>query len=107
MTTKTDFHAIMELKEKYTPKRYGIVYADEAEIIKKVLEIEERTPIELQNIRDMVVMLYGQWADVERRPGEDSGKLERELNQAYSYMDAMSAITYIIDAEKIGRGMEV
>lgn len=24
MTTKTDFHAIMELKEKYTPAQHGI-----------------------------------------------------------------------------------
>ena len=30
MTTKTDFHAIQELREKYTPKVRGIVSGEEA-----------------------------------------------------------------------------
>lgn len=30
MTTKTDFHAIQELREKYAPKVRGIVSGEEA-----------------------------------------------------------------------------
>lgn len=60
MTTKTDFHAIQELREKYTPKMRGIVSSEEAKTICEVLEIDKRNNIELQNIRDMVVMIYGQ-----------------------------------------------
>lgn len=56
MTTKTDFHAIQELREKYAPKVRGIVSGEEAKIIYEVLEIDKRNNIELQNIRDMVVM---------------------------------------------------
>lgn len=58
MTTKTDFHAIQELREKYTPKVRGIVSGEEAKTICEVLEIDKRNNIELQNIRDMVVMIY-------------------------------------------------
>lgn len=39
MTTKTDFHAIQELREKYTPKVRGIVSGEEAKTICEVLEI--------------------------------------------------------------------
>ena len=66
MTTKTDFHAIQELREKYTPKMRGIVSSEEAKTICEVLEIDKRNNIELQNIRDMVVMIYGQWFDKSR-----------------------------------------
>ena len=38
MTTKTDFHAIQELREKYTPKVRGIVSGEEAKTIYEVLE---------------------------------------------------------------------
>lgn len=66
MTTKTDFHAIQELREKYTPKVRGIVSGEEAKTICEVLEIDKRNNVELQNIRDMVVMIYGQWFDKSR-----------------------------------------
>ena len=33
MTTKTDFHAIQELREKYTPKVRGIVSGEEEKTI--------------------------------------------------------------------------
>ena len=66
MTTKTDFHAIQELREKYAPKVRGIVSGEEAKAIYEVLEIDKRNNIELQNIRDMVVMIYGQWFDKSR-----------------------------------------
>ena len=60
MTTKTDFHAIKELKEKFTPVQRGIVAADEVKMIREMLELDHRNNIELQNIRDTVVMLYSQ-----------------------------------------------
>ena len=62
MTTKTDFHSIMELKENFKPKERGWIDQEEAAQVKKVLELDGRTDIELQNIRDMAVMLYGQWS---------------------------------------------
>lgn len=106
MTTKTDYHAIMELTDKYTPAQRGFVNAAEVETISAVLEIKERNNIELQNIRDMVVMLYGQWSEAMRmkyREEHDGSAFDKSME----YMDAMSAITCVIDHEKVKRGMEV
>lgn len=99
MTTKTDFQSIRELKEAYTPAQRGIVNSEEAATIRRVLELESRTPIELCNIRDMVVMFYDKWSD---RCAQRS-----ECDKSIQCMDAMSAITCIIDQEKFTRGMEV
>lgn len=99
MTTKTDFNSIRKLKEKYTPKVHGIVSGSESTLIREVLELEARTNIELQNIRDMSVMLYGQWSD---------NLISHERHtEAMQLMDAMSAICCAIDQEKFNRGMEV
>ena len=67
MTTKTDFHAIQELREKYTPKVRGIVSGEEAKTIKGV----------------------------------------QAVDKSAEYLDAMSAITCVIDHEKFKRGMGV
>lgn len=106
MTTKTDFHMILDLREKYTPKTEGIVSKGEADLIRDTLEIEQRNNIELQNVRDMVVMLYGQWFD-QKRNQYNLTKDKKAFDKSREYMDAMSAITCVIDQEKIKRGMEV
>lgn len=100
MTTKTDFHAIQELREKYAPKVRGIVSGEEAKIIYEVLEIDKRNNIELQNIRDMVVMIYGQYL-------EDKKKGAQAVDKSAEYLDAMSAIICVIDYEKFKRGLGV
>lgn len=99
MTTKTDYHMISGLKSKYTPAQRGIVTAAEVEMIRETLEISSRNNIELQNARDMVVMLYGQWADAQRR--------KEDVPATMQIMDAMSAITHVIDMEKVKRGIPV
>ncbi len=105
---KTDFHAIQELREKYTPKMRGIVSGEEAKTIYEVLEIDKRNNIELQNIRDMVVMIYGQWFDKSRDQYlEDKKKGVQAVDKSAEYLDAMSAIICVIDYEKFKRGMGV
>lgn len=99
MTTKTDYHLISELKSRYTPAQPGIVSTAEIELIREMLEISSRNNIELQNARDMVVMLYGQWADAQRQ--------KEDVPATMQIMDAMSAITYVIDMEKVKRGIPV
>lgn len=98
MTTKTDFYSIRELKEKYTPEQRGIVKEAEIKMIREALEINTRTNIELQNVRDMTVMLYSKWTDA---------AMESDSKKAMELMDTMSAICCVIDQEKWGRGMEV
>ena len=50
MTTKTDFHSIMELKENFKPKERGWIDQKEAAQVKNVLELDARTDIELQKM---------------------------------------------------------
>lgn len=91
MTTKTDFHAIQELREKYAPKVRGIVSGEEAKTICEVLEIDKRNNIELQNIRDMVVMIYGQWFDKSRDQHlEDKKKGVQAVDKSAEYLDAIA-----------------
>lgn len=99
MTTKTDFHSIKELKEKYTPVQRGIVSRIEAETIQEVLELGQRNDIELQNIRDVAVMLYSRWADTQREKNNTPASME--------LMDTMSAVCAVIDEEKFKRGLPV
>lgn len=99
MTTKTDFHSIMELKENFKPKERGWIDQEEAAQVKKVLELDDRTDIELQNIRDMAVMLYGRWSSNSRADGK--------YEEMDAYMDAMSAICAVVDDMKMRRGLEV
>lgn len=99
MTSKTDFHAIMELKKRYTPAERGIVSFAEMEIIREVLELAQRNNIELQNIRDTAVMLYSRWADTQREKDDSTAMME--------LMDAMSAVCAVVDEEKFKRGLPV
>lgn len=99
MTTKTDFHSIRELKETYTPKESGFCTGDEVKLIRKVLELDARSSIELQNVRDMAVMLYSQWSDNLRS--------HERYTEAMQLMDAMSAICSVIDEMKFAMGCGV
>lgn len=99
MTTKTDHYAIMELKKAYIPAERGIVNAVEEKLIREVLELNDRNGIELQNIRDTAVMMYSRWADALQKANNISAIMVT--------MDAMSAVTHVIDMEKIRRGLDV
>jgi len=99
MTTKTDFHALKELRSIYTPASRGYVTAAEIETISHILELDDRSDIELQNIRDMCVMLYSD--AIERR------RAEHDVPGTTSEMDAMSAICTVIDQKKVERNLEV
>lgn len=94
MTTETDFHSIRELSECYHPAQRGIVSEAEIKLIRDVLEIDTRTTIELQNVRDMTVMLYSKRTD---------SVMESDSKKAMELMDAMSAITCVIDQALFNR----
>ena len=97
--TKTDFHAIKELREQFTPAQRGVISAAEEGRIAAILELDKRDNIQLQNARDMSAMLYGQWAEAARQAGK--------TQQCMELMDAMSAVTGVIDKEKCRRGMPI
>lgn len=99
MMKDTDFHMIADLKKTYEPAARGVVTAEETDLIRNKLAIAGRTDVELQNVRDMSVMLYSQWAQ--------AAEAARRTAECMALMDAMSAITAVIDAEKSKRGLEV
>lgn len=96
MTTDTDFHQLERLRQKYKPATRGILSENETRLIKTELELKTRNNIELQNIRDASVLLYGQLMQNETDAGTIMG-----------LADAMSGITAVIDQEKFNRGMDV
>jgi len=98
MTTKPDFNLIRDLQEVYTPKTRGIVSQTEIQLIKEKLELEQRTVIELRNVRNTVVMIYGRRADSFQ---------DKDPSKMMELMDAMSAITAVIDEVLFNRGEEV
>ena len=84
---KTNFQMLRELLEEYEPETWGICTKEEATLITDTLHIKEMDLLQLRNLRDFVVAAM---------PDDDM-----------SYMDKMSAITYIIDCEIIEKGGEV
>lgn len=81
---------------KYEPDAFGFCTPEEVRQIKDYFKIKERSDIELQNLRDFVVLYYANLED-KATTRDDILKLA----------DTMSAITGIIDNEKYHRGMEV
>lgn len=97
MRSKTNFNAVQELMARYSPAQRGIVSNAEADLIRSVLELDRRNGLELDDIRDAVVMLYGQTA----------GQAEKVqgVTAMMDMMDAMSGATAVIDQEKACRAL--
>ena len=95
---KTNFHMLRTFE--YNPENYGFCTVDEVKQIEDHFCIKERSDVELQNLRDFVVMYY-----------HDLGHkklVEEDRNTEYlKIMDTVSAITGVIDHNKWERGMEV
>lgn len=96
MKSKTNFQAVRELMQAYAPAARGIVTDAEAALIRHVLEIPGRDDLELDDIRDMAIAVYSQSAEA----GEKNGL---GVQAVMAKMDAMSAVTAVIDAEKARR----
>lgn len=97
--TKSIFQAIQGLHERFSPAKMHVISDKEAGMIRTELELAARTDLEVQDARDMAVMMYSQYAEIaEKKYG---------LVAMQTEMDAMSAICAIIDDEKTKRGMDV
>lgn len=84
----TNFQMLRELLEKYHPEQRGIMSAEEADLIKKTLHIDDMDILQLRNLRDFTVAHMGRSKNMED-------------------WDRMSAITYCIDAAIFNLGGEV
>lgn len=85
---KTNYQMLNNLLAMYDPKERGILSDDEHRLIQEMLELTDRTVIELRNLRDFVVAHMGRSDDL-------------------IDWDRMSAITHCIDTELFDRGAEV
>ena len=94
---KTNFHMLKSFE--YNPENYGFCTAKEVEQIEKHFCIKERSNVELQNLRDFVVMYYSLRTESAREKKDD--------NSYFKLHDTMSAITGVIDQNKWERGMEI
>lgn len=86
---------------KYEPEGFGFCTPEEVRQIKDHFKIKERSDIELQNLRDFVVLFYSQ---IENKLLANDNCSHDEYRKV---IDTMSAITGVIDNEKCNRGMEV
>lgn len=84
---------------KYNPMYYGICTGEEVEQIEKHFRIKDRSNVDLQNLRDFVVMYYTMKIESARENNKDESY--------FALTDTMSAITGVIDQNKYERGMEV
>ena len=91
---KSNYQMLLGIKD-WKPNEHGFISEDEANFIVSHFEIKERSDVELQNLRDFVVIYYG----------THTKKTDNEVYM--DEMDKMSAITYVIDNEKFLREMEV
>ena len=89
MITRSNFQMLREFKD-FTPQRRGILNGEEVEKIREYFQIKERSNIDLQNLRDFVVMFYS-----------------HDTRNDFKKADIMSGIVGVIDQEKWNRGMEV
>ncbi len=88
MITESNFHMLRNFQFK--PKSFGFLTGEEVEIIRDHFKIKERSNIDLQNLRDFVVMYYA-----------------NKTRDSLEVSDLMSGIVGVIDQEKFSRGMEV
>ena len=74
----------------FKAESFGVLSGKEVEYLKNYFQLDERSNVELQNLRDFVVMYF-------------SGKTRDNL-ETY---DLLSGIVGVIDQVKWERGMEV
>lgn len=90
---KSNYQMLLLIKE-WKPREFGFLCDDEIMHIRNVFKIYDRTDVELQNLRDFVVMYYAL-------------QFYEDKKSVMSNNDKMSGICYVIDCEKVKRGMPV
>lgn len=89
MTKNNDFTDVSKTIEQFHPEKPHIITEKEAEFVSELLELKTRNALELQNIRNAVVMLYGKMVD--------STSAKGDAQKAMELMDAMSAVCSVVD----------
>lgn len=91
---RSNFLLMKELMNTFHPEKSGFCTGEEVSFVKSALCLEDRDLLSLQNLRDFVVLYL-------------SSLEEKNPDRRMEIMDIMSAITSIIDTEKLKKGGEV
>jgi len=86
-------------KFKYNPPNRGFCTSEDMNMIVDHFHLKERSDVELQNLRDFVVLFYSE--------REDRAHDKKEMDEYMQLIDEMSALTGVIDFVKAERGLEV
>jgi hypothetical protein len=89
---------ISDLIKVFKPEERGCITNTEVAFVKEKLCLEDMDEIQLQNMRDMVVMLLSQ---------KSTAVVEKDFDEFVRIEDIMSAITCVIDTIKFKNGYEV
>lgn len=94
---KTNFQMIMDIRE-YRPETRGCTSIKEITMLMNHFGLDKMSLLELQNLRDMVVLMYREWMQDERT---------KDIDHYFKLADAMQSITCVIDHFKMKVGGEV
>ena len=94
---RTNFQMIMDVKD-YTPKDEMVTSIDEIRMLEEHFGLEDMNLLELQNLRDMVVLLFSGWMKEKRSGGE--------IESFFKLSHGMQSITAVIDNAKWVKGCE-
>ena len=94
---KTNFQMIMDIRE-YSPETRGCTSIKEINKLMNHFGLDKMSLLELQNLRDMVVLMYREWMQDQRN---------NDIDKYFELSDAMQSITAVIDHFKMKVGGEV
>ena len=89
---------IMDVRE-YRPETRGFTSISEIKMLMNHFGLDKMSLLELQNLRDMVVLMFREWMQDDRSKGD--------VDEMMKKSDAMQSITAVIDNFKMRVGGEV
>lgn len=95
---RTNFQMIMDVKD-YTPEDEMITSIKEIRMLEEHFGLEQMGVLELQNLRDMVVLLFSNWMRDKRMAGQ--------MEEYFKLSHGMQSITAVIDNAKWVKGCEI
>lgn len=95
---RTNFKMIMEIRD-YRPETRGCTSIKEINKLMNHFGLDKMSLLELQNLRDMVVLMFREWMQDDRS--------KSDIDEMMSKSDAMQSITCVIDHFKMRAGGEV
>lgn len=95
---RTNFQMVRDLYW-YEPENSGTTSMSEIKMLREHFGLDEMTKLELQNLRDMVVIMYSNWTREARS--------KNDWDEFDSKQDAMQSIVAVIDLALYGERQEI